>query len=156
MNSRTAGLSDSSSASPSLDGRHWQWCDGQFLLTAEAQGYAARGQDVHSRAAGEHLRHDRRDGGHEMLAVIEDEEEVRRRSARTRRSIKGRSPPSGTPSVRAMAGSTRSASLSGSQVNEHPTVIELSDHIVGNCKGQARLADATRTGERQEWNGLVE
>jgi hypothetical protein len=43
-----------------------------------------------------------------------------------------------------------------SQVNERPTVIEIGDHIVGNCNGQARLADATGTGQRQERDPVIQ
>ena len=59
-----------------LDGRRRQRRDEQLLFPAEAQGYAARGQDLYRRAAGQHMRHTVRDGSHEMLAVIEDQEQA--------------------------------------------------------------------------------
>ena len=42
------------------------------------------------------------------------------------------------------------------QVNEQPAVIEIGNHRVGNGQCQARLADATGSGQRQQWDGLFE
>ena len=127
----------------------------QFVLPTDAQGCPACRQDLQLRAHGEQVCHELSNGAHEMLAVVEDQQQWRRCSATTRRSDSGWSPP---PQSR-VSGHGRDNEawiIESSEIDEHGSVVKMRRDIGRDGQCQTRLAHTAGTGEGQKRDDLVE
>ena len=131
-------------------GRRRQPRDRVLLLARDVQRDARRDQADDVRAAAQELG-DRGPGGDDLLEVVEDQQDVRRRRCRpTTARRRTRAALSASPSVRAIVGATSVRIADGVQGDEPDPVREVLGGRGGDLERQPRLAGPARPGEGQQ------
>ena len=130
--------------------------DGPFVLAANAQRRAAGGQDLKRRTGIEEGRGGRGHGRDEVLAVVEEEQELLAAEG-------GDEPVDEWPlaGLRHLEGAGNRGQHQGwiaqrGQIDEDDAVGERARHLVRDRQRQARLADAAGTGQGQQRHGFVD
>ena len=135
---------------------HLQGEDRQELLATHVERGAAGGQDLQRGTLGQQRGHQLPDRGQQVLAVVEQQQELRRAQVGDD-GVGDRLIDAGRDAQRGRDGRAHEARIGERrEIDKDHAIGKLRGHVAGDGQGQPRLPDAAGTRQGQQRNGVLE